>query len=77
MANDFTCTRCGYKEAPHECAEWDAASYPGICGTYRRSREELTFNRRARRAAEREADARPINHMVLMLTPYGLVDIGS
>lgn len=81
MANDFECTKCGYREAAHDCAQWDdPANYPSICSHYRRSREEYNFDRRreaAQRKRDREAANRPINHSVLMITPYGVIDIGS
>lgn len=77
MANDFECTRCGYREAPHECAAWEPETWPGICKSYRRSREEIAFDRRAKKQAEREAANRPINHTVLMITSHGIFDIGS
>lgn len=75
MANDFECTRCGYREGAHDCPPED---YPGICNSYRRSRAEYNFDRAAEKA-KREADRKTIrpSDAVWLMTPFGPIDIGS
>ncbi|MGE3645466.1 MAG: hypothetical protein AB7F96_16580 [Beijerinckiaceae bacterium] len=73
MADGFECTKCGYQETVHDHPEYAEDGFPP-CKSYTPGayeRELIEERKRERGKSGPPSDA------VWLLTPFGMVDIGS
>lgn len=81
MADAHCCKHCGRYEGTHQEADQFPEKLPGYrfavtnCPGFELSkRAELRISRKRKQV---ESSASPIDHFVALLTPAGVVDIGS